>query len=308
MREHPTTAPRDLFVNDDPAIVWRKAADIIGRMHPAFDFSVAQTLFDDVVLLFRGEYPEYYPIKTPYHDLLHTMDAFMCAVRLAHGMQASGTPLNGHEVTLVMAAILLHDVGYAQMRSEKEIGTGAQYTKDHIQRGIDFMRRYLAVRNLPASLASDLEPMIRCSDPALPLAQIDFPNTRTRLLGQIVGTADLVGQMADRNYLEKLSALYREFEEGQVGNYRSPYDMLCKTREFYALIRARLDHDFNRVFEHLALHFEDALGARRNYYMEAIEQNMAHLQQLEQLGEKNYESLLRRSLGYRAKRPPRRSH
>ncbi len=296
MREPPTSAPRDLFINDDPAIVWRKAADIIGRMHPTFDLSVAQTLFNDVVLLFDGRYPGYCPIKTPYHDLTHTMDAFMCGVRLMHGVHVSGTSLREHEVTLVMAAMLLHDVGYAQMRNGRETGTGAQYTRDHVERGIDFMRRYLAARNLPDSLASDLEPMIRCSDPVLPLTQIDFPNERTRLLGQIVGTADLVGQMADRNYLEKLSALYRELEEGRIGNYRSPYDMLCKTHEFYAFIKARLDHDFERVYEHLAFHFGEVLNARRNYYMEAIEHNMAHLQQLEQLGEKNYESLLRRSI------------
>ncbi len=307
MREHPTSAPRDLFVNDDPATVWRKAAGLTGRMHPTFDFSVVQTLFNDVVLLFHGKYPGYYPIKTPYHDLTHTMDAFACAVRLMHGMHLSGTLLKGHEVTLVMAAMLLHDVGYAQMRNGKETGTGAQYTRDHIERGIDFMQRYLAARNL-SSLASDLEPMIRCSDPALPLTQIDFPSARTRLLGQVVGTADLVGQMADRNYLEKLSALYREFEEGRVGNYRSPYDMLCKTQDFYAIIKARLDNEFDRVYEHLAVHFEDMLNDRRNYYMEAIEQNMAHLQQLGQLGEKNYESVLRRGVGNQRKRPPRHSH
>ncbi len=308
MREHRTSAPRDLFVNNDPAIAWRKAADIVSRMHPAFELSIARTLFNDVVLLFRGEYPGYYPIKTPYHDLQHTMDAFMCAVRLMHGMHVSGTSLSEHEITLVMAAMLLHDVGYAQMRNGKATGTGAQYTKDHIDRGIDFMRRYITAQNLPVSLASDLEPMIRCSDPALPLTQIDFPNARIRLLGQVVGTADLVGQMADRHYLEKLSALYREFEEGRVGDYRSPYDMLCKTHEFYAIIKARLDNEFNRVYEHLSFHFENALNARRNYYVEAIEHNMSHLQELEQLGEKNYESMLRRGIRAPRKHPPRHSH
>ncbi len=302
MRDSPTTAPRDLFVNTDPDIVWRKAAEIIGRMHPAFDFSLARALFDDVVLLFRGKYSGYYPIRTPYHDLPHTMDAFLCAVRLMHGVQISGTPLSGHDVTLVMAATLLHDIGYAQLRNGKETGTGAQYTREHIERGIEFMRGYLGSRNLPATLANDLEPMIRCSDPSLPLVNISFPNASIRLLGQIVGTADLVGQMADRNYLEKLSALYLEFEEGNVGNYRSPYDMLCKTHEFYTLIQSRLDHDFSGVYKHLTSHFRETTGTARNYYMEAIEHNMTHLAQLEQLGEENYESLLRRG-----SRPNRRS-
>ncbi len=289
-----TSAPNDLFVNDDPAVVWPKAAGIVARMHPEFDFAIARTLFDDVVRLFRGEYPGYYPIRTPYHDLRHTMDAFMCAVRLAHGVHVSGTPLSGLDVTLVMAATLLHDIGYARLRDGKETGTGAQFTRDHIERGVEFMRQYLAARNLPATLAADLEPMIRCSDPVLPLARISFPSARTRLLGQIVGTADLVGQMADRTYLEKLSALYLEFEEGQVGNYRSAYDMLCKTHEFYALIKSRLEGDFHGVYEHLAAHFEETLNVRRNFYIEAVESNMAHLEKLEQLGEKNYESMLRR--------------
>jgi hypothetical protein len=306
MKDSLTSPPHDLFVNSDPAIVWRKAANLLGRMHPGFDFSIARTLFDDVVRLFRGEYPGYYPIKTPYHDLSHTMDAFICAVRLMHGMKISGASLSGQEVTLVMAAMLLHDIGYAQMRNGKETGTGAQYTRDHVERGIAFLHSYLAAHDLSASLAADLEPMIRCSDPTLPLARIKFPNARTRLLGQIVGTADLVGQMADRNYLEKLAGLYREFQEGHVGNYNSVYDMLCKTHEFYGLIKKRLDQEFGGIYDHLASHFQETLDTPHNYYMEAVEKNMAHIEQLERVGESDYQSLLRRGGGNPGEKGPRR--
>lgn len=289
------SASNDLFVNSDPEVVWRKAADIISRISPEYNFPFMRGIFDDVMRLFDGEYPGYCPIKTPYHNQSHTLDVFLCAVRLMHGLHVSGTTLSDHEIALVMVAVLMHDVGYAQLHDGKECGTGAQYTKDHVMRGIEFMQRYLSDRKIPPAIADELTPIILCSDPMLPLSKIDFPNARTRLLGQIAGTADLIGQMADRNYLEKLSGLYQELEEGKVGNYRSLYDLISKTHRFYAAIKNKLDFDFGSLYTRLAAHFQSTLNVRNNYYMESITKNMAYLEKVIALGEKEYLSMLRRS-------------
>src|SRR5574340_1595212 len=83
MKNTPTSAEiNNLFANGEPDEVWPKAVGIIGRINPAYDFRIARTAFDDVVRLFRGEYPGYCPIRTLYHDLNHTLDVFLCAVRL----------------------------------------------------------------------------------------------------------------------------------------------------------------------------------------------------------------------------------
>lgn len=295
MNTIPTAAEvRSLFSNHDPDEVWIKATEVIGRINPVYDFSILHTTFDDVMRLFHGAYPGYCAIQTPYHDLPHTLDVFLCAARLSHGVHVSGTALADHEITLILMAALMHDIGYAQRYGE-ESGSGAQFTQDHINRGVEFMRCYLAEQRLPPVMATALEPMLRSTDHMQDFSQNAFPDERVRLLAQMVGTADLVGQMADRTYLEKLLFLYLEFKEARLGNYQSVYDMLRQTRNFYEVTRRqRLDGEFDRLYTKLAFHFKDALGVEKNYYLEAMEKNIVYLSQAAQLDEAACLAMLKR--------------
>lgn len=282
-----------LFANSDSGTVWNKAASLLGRINHGYDTFLIKTIFDDVMSLFRGEYPGYSSIKTLYHDKPHTLDVFMCAIRLMHGVHLSGNRLNEEEMTLIMIAALMHDAGYAQVDGE-EGGTGAQYTQTHIKRGIAFMKHYLAERHLPSSFATSLEPMITSTDPSLDFSQIEFPDERTRLLGQIVATAHLTGQMADRTYLEKLLFLYLEFREANFGNYQNMFDLLCQTRMFYSVIREKLDGTLGGIYAKLSLHFKDVMGVENNYYLESIEKNIDYLSKVIARDEQEYLSMLKR--------------
>ena len=294
MKNIPTSAEiNSLFANSDPGTVWTKATSILGRINPSYDTSLVKTVFDDVMRLFRGEYPGYSSIKTLYHDLSHTLDVFLCGVRLMHGVHISGTHLTDEEMTLIMIAALMHDIGYSQLDGE-EGGTGAQYTQTHVKRGIAFMRSYLVARHLPLNFATSLEFMISGTDPALKFSQIDFPDERTRLLGQIVATADLTGQMADRTYLEKLLFLYLEFKEARFGNYQNVYDLLRQTKSFYAITREKLEGAFGGMYANLSFHFKDVMGVENNYYLESIEKNIAYLSKVIALDEAGYLSMLKR--------------
>ena len=294
MKNIPTSAEiNSLFANSDPGTVWTKATSILGRINPSYDTSLVKTVFDDVMRLFRGEYPGYSSIKTLYHDLHHTLDVFLCAVRLMHGVNISGTRLTDEEMTKIMIAALLHDIGYSQQDGE-EGGTGAQYTQTHVKRGISFMRHYVVERHLPLSFVTSLEPMMSGTDPALNFFQIDFPDERTRLLGQIVATADLTGQMADRTYLEKLLFLYLEFKEADFGNYQNIYDLLRQTKSFYGITREKLDGAFGGMYVKLSYHFKDVMGVENNYYLESIEKNIAYLEKVIALDEAEYLSMLKR--------------
>ncbi|MGC2165001.1 MAG: HD domain-containing protein [Gallionella sp.] len=218
MKSAPSSLEIDtLFANGDSKAVWLKASSTVQLISPSYDFAIVKTTFEDVIRLFTGVYPGYCPIKTLYHNRHHTMDVFLCAVRLMHGVHISGTRLSDRELTLIMLGALMHDIGYAQ-RVGEATGTGAQFTLTHVGRGIKFMQRYNAQQGFPGDLAEPLKFIIRCTDPAESIPKIQFPDERTRLLGQIVGSADLTGQMADRTYLEKLLFLYLEFEEAQFGN------------------------------------------------------------------------------------------
>ena len=294
MTNTPTSAEiNNLFANSNPDLVWVKATGIVRRIAPRYNFTLVQNIFHDVVRLFHGEYPDYSSIKTLYHDLSHTLDVFLCAVRLIHGVHLSGTRLTDQEMTLIMIATLMHDIGYAQLDGE-EGGTGAQYTQMHVQRGIAFMRIYFLGRRVPSYFPASLEAMISATDPALNLSEIDFPDERTRLLGQIVVTADLTGQMADRAYLEKLLFLYLEFKEAHFGNYQNTYDLLCKTKSFYGNTRQKLDGAFGGIYTKLSFHFKDMMGVENNYYLESIEKNIAYLSKVVEHNEAEYLSMLKR--------------
>lgn len=284
---------RNLFDNADSDEVWRKACEIVRRIDPAFDFAHVRSAFDDVVRLFRGDYPGYHPIATLYHDLHHTLDVFLCAVRITHGMCLSGTRFGNEEISQIMIAALMHDVGYA-MEIGDDNGTGAKYTQVHVTRSIDFMQRYLTEMGFPAGWGTPLEAIIRCTDPNAKLSQIVFPAAHTKQLGLIVGTADLVGQMADRTYLEKLLFLYFEFKEAHLGGYHSMHDLLRRTQHFFEITHDKLDSEFAATYTKLSEHFQDWFGVPNNYYLESIDKNIAYLAQVIKHDEEQYLPMLKR--------------
>ncbi|MBI5890455.1 MAG: HD domain-containing protein [Nitrosomonadales bacterium] len=295
MKNSPMQAEIDeLFNNDDPRIVWAKVVDIIRRINPDYDFSLVQSVYDDVLRLFRGAYPDYGAIKTLYHDLSHTLEVLICGVRLMHGVHVSGDRLTDEEVTSILLAILMHDVGYAQRKGE-ESGTGAQYTQTHVQRGIDFMRRYFSERELAPGIAVALTGMIMGTEHNRPFSRIDFDDDRARMLARIVATADITGQMADRIYLEKLLFLYLEFREANFGSYQSMYDLLCQTNRFYEMTREKLDGALGGIYKKLAFHFIDTMGVDKNFYLESIEKNMAYLSRIVANDEAELFNMLKRN-------------
>ena len=295
MKNSPTPAEiNDLFKNDDPALVWEKVAGIIRRISPDYEFTLVQSVYEDVLRLFRGDYPGYGPIKTLYHDLPHTLEVLICGVRLMHGVHVSGDRLTDDEITLIVLAILMHDVGYAQRKGE-ESGTGAQHTRTHVERGIEFMRQYFTEHRLSASIPVAVTAMILGTEHNRPFAQICFSDDRSRMLGRIVATADITGQMADRIYLEKLLFLYLEFREAHFGSYQSMYDLLCQTNRFYEMTREKLDGALGGIYKKFELHFKDTMGVDNNFYLESIEKNMAYLSKIVAYDEAELFSMLKRN-------------
>jgi hypothetical protein len=283
-----------LFSNHDPDLVWNKAEAIARRMHPDFDASAAHAAFLDVMRLFSGEIPGYSALKTPYHDRSHTLDVFMCAIRLAHGLHLAGAALTGTEITQVMLAAMMHDIGYVQ-RYEEDTGTGAQFTREHVRRGIAFMHGYVTGRGLPPDWGPAIDLMMQGTDHMKSFNTIEFTSPRTRMLAQVVATADLVGQMADRTYLEKLLFLYLEFKEANLGNYQSMHDMLKKTMNFYDVTRhIKLDDELEGMYRNLTHHFSDTMGSAVNYYVESMEKNIGYLSQAAQLDEAGCIAMLKR--------------
>lgn len=283
-----------LFDNTDPDIVWKKATDVIARINPAYDYTLIRSVFVDVLRVFRGEYPGYGAIRTLYHDLSHTLEVFLCAVRLMHGVHISGTPLNDDDLTRIMIAMLMHDIGYVQRQGE-ESGTGAQFTQTHVRRGVEFMRQYFNEHHHPVELADSLQDLILGTEHTHAFVRSDFSDDRNYMLGQIVTTADLMGQMADRIYPEKLLFLYMEFKEANLGHYQNMRDILCQTTTFFDATKKKLAGPLGGMHKRFKFHFQATLGVDKDFYMEAIENNIAYVSKVISLDEAEYLSMLKRN-------------
>lgn len=57
---------------------------------------------------------------------------------------------------------------------------------------------------------------------------MSFDNPQQKLAAYATATSDLIGQMANREYIERLLFLYFEFEEANLGGFADVHDLLEK--------------------------------------------------------------------------------
>jgi hypothetical protein len=93
-----------------------------------------------------------------------------------------------------------------------------------------------------------------------------------------LGTADLLGQMADRTYLERLPFLYHEFKEGGVPGFADELDLLQKTPAFWEFTQKRLAGELGGLDRLMRDHFRVRWGIDQDMDRETVERNIAYLQ------------------------------
>jgi hypothetical protein len=145
---------------------------------------------------------------------------------------------------------------------------------------MDFLERHGAKYGLSNEEIIAGRAMIHCTDLAVDITTIAFPSPSVELLGKILGVADLLAQMADRTYLEKLLFLYQEFREGAVGGYESEEDLLRKTVGFYNFITQRIETQLDGTDRFMSSHFASRWDIHKNLYHEAIERQKNYLLQI----------------------------
>jgi hypothetical protein len=210
----------------------------------------------------------------------------LAMARLLAGYEKTAAPADrlGHERAMVgLIAALFHDAGYVRRRSEASVPNGAVFTGQHVTRSAAFLRNYLPRIGLghQAHVAAQV---VHFTGYEMSLDDIELDDPKDALMGHLLGTADLMAQMADRCYLEKCrDRLYAEFvlagvatrpvESQHKVQYESGVDLLRQTPGFFQLsARQRLDRSFSRVYR-----YTEAVCDGRNPYFESIEQNLAHL-------------------------------
>ena len=165
-----------------------------------------------------------------------------------------------------------------------------------MQRSVEFMKQYFASRGFSERDFEICSGFLECTDLDVEVTDIRFFNESYRMLGHMLGTADLLGQMAARNYLEKLIFLYYEFEEAGVPGFDGELDLLRKTADFYEMAKVRLDNKLNGVRHYAQAHFRERWNIDKDLYETAIEKNVAYLRFILKEHPDEYRTYLRRAL------------
>ena len=279
----------------DPALLDREVRHIMGARFPGWDEAVYHRAFSDVNALYAGRYPGYQASNAAYHDKDHTLAVLLAMARLLHGLAAEHPDVTPRLALIGLMAALLHDVGYIQ--EEGDPGNGAKYTAVHVDRSIAFMRGYLPQLGFSEAETADCAAMIRITDLGMEVADVPFSSEPVRLVANALGSADVLGQMADDLYVEKLPRLYEEFEVAGIDDFKSEYDLLKKTVGFYRFMRFRLEHHLGGVAGALRLHFRERHGCDRDLYAEYAHKNVEYLDHVLTAHGEAYSDLLRRRAG-----------
>ena len=271
----------DLVCGHDPGEIGAEIGRIVAMVADDFDLQRFRTAMADLIRLFAGEYPGFQASDTSYHDLEHTNAVVLTTARLLHGLLLDdGVRFPGSQVLVGLLAAIFHDSGLILKAEERE-DSGARHMVGHEKRSICLAAEYLRAHGFSAEEIEDCTTIIMATILGQPLAKIPFRDESTLLLGKVLGSADLLAQMADRAYLEKLPLLYREFVAAGVEGYESELDLLRKTNAFYrSLARPRLADELDNVQRVLRAHFRVRWGIDRDLYAGAIESNLSYLQKL----------------------------
>lgn len=260
----------------DAAAVSAEVLHLFHGLYPRAAGGPIRRAFDHVLRLYRGRHPAFHACDTQFHDTQHMLEVTLAMARLMDGYERSRAGSARLSPTLYSVGVigaLFHDVGYLRRRSDRRHGHGAEYTLTHVGRSAQFLRQYLRgaglARYAPAGAA-----MVHYTGHERPAEEIRIDGVLPRRIGQMLGTADLIAQMADRCYLEKRrDRLYAELVAGGIAGrlFRSAGELVRRTHAFHVGAVRRLDLQLARAYEYAERHF-----GGQNLYLEAMQKNARH--------------------------------
>jgi hypothetical protein len=273
----------------DPQPVEAEIARLYRLLYPGAAHRPMSLAFADVAKLYAGTFPGYRACDTTYHNLQHILDVTLAMARLMDGYERAraGTPALGVKLfQLGIICALYHDMGYVRKNDDQQALNGAVYTINHVSRGAAFMRDYLPTIGM-AELAEAGAELLHFTGFEKRVADILITDPLLRMLGSLLGSADIIAQMADRCYLEKCrDRLYPEFLAAGVAEkptssgavevvFSSGDDLVRKTPAFFETAVNRLEVDLGGAYNYAASHFGGF-----NLYLHAATKNVHFAKQI----------------------------
>lgn len=265
---HSSGAPLDEILN---------LAQIID---PRFDTGLLRAVHRDLSAYFTGAHPDFQKNTMPYHNLRHSLRVVLATVRLFHGLHCNHIRISAVTLFKGLFAAYFHDSGMLLLENDPA-KSGAEYIVGHEARSIAFLTKYANEKRFGANIITDCATIINYtnleSDPAIFASH----TSEIQMAGQVVGSADLLAQMADRYYLESLPLLFMEQQAGGTCTHRSPLELMEHTANFYHnIVLRRLITTFANTSNALRAHFRDRHTVNRNLYIDNIEKNINYLKKI----------------------------
>ncbi len=268
-----------IFNPSNKTVMVEECLDITSSFMPKKDREELLYRWNMVTNLFAGSFPGYKACNTEYHDFIHTADVFCATVRMCDGAILAGQKLSPDRILDICTAAMLHDAGYIQETGDTT-GTGAKYSKTHVTRSVAFTMRHRDAFHIGEKNAERIGRLISGTDLAVNFDEIPFSDAKERIAAELVASADLLGQMADRTYLEKLLFLYYEFREAGFPGYDTEFDILKKTLSFYESTKHRLFKTLHNATQFAHDHFEHRYGVKKNLYLDSIQHQLDYLESI----------------------------
>lgn len=261
------------------SIVLPEVLSLCATTWPTVDLSAFKESYQHVTDFFRGENPNFNKNILPYHNLRHTRIVTLATARIFHGLHHGGTKIRAVAVEKGLLCALFHDTGMLELRMEQHPFIDKAHVVSHEKRSAQLMRTYNGVIGLPVYYSLECEEIINHTNLAIAPDTIECSN-ESKLIGQVVGSADVIAQMADRYYLECLSSLFYEMQKDNNTQFSTLQEMMGNTTAFYELIKNRLQNQLGGVYHSLKHHFKKTLQTDRNIYMDQIDANIEYLNKI----------------------------
>ncbi len=272
----------------DPAGVNAEVNRIFRELYPDNPTTQLDRAFRDMADLYRGRRAGYHACDTAYHDIQHVLDVTLAMARLVDGYERGriGAQLGAPLFRLGVVSALFHDAGYVRTLDDTRHKSGGELTLTHVTRGGHFLRKYLPTIGM-GDVAEIAAALIHFTGYEIPVSQIRVPSIEYKLLGSLLGSADIVAQMSDRCYLEKCrDRLYPEFVAGGITHrrlpdgkqelvYESGDDLVKKTPRFYQVATQRLDGDLGGAHQFASRHF-----GGQHLYLDELQKNIQFAQSI----------------------------
>jgi hypothetical protein len=186
-----------------------------------------------------------------YHDINHTIMVTLVGQEILRGKHTIEGGVTPRDWLHFIISLLCHDIGYVRgvcrgdqnghyvcnlkgdLASIPDGATDASLAPHHVDRSKLFVRERFGKISLTHMDTKEIEANIEHT--RFPVPE-DEQHTSTGDYPGLVRAADLIGQLADVNYLRKTSALFAEFRETGVNKklgFRTPDDLRAAYPGFF---------------------------------------------------------------------------